>query len=95
MRWSECRVEEGDLEGVLGDGATLPDELVEPLLGRGAVALVVDVGAVRGARRLPVDADAEADGGTPRCRSHDQMQLLTFEHDLDGTYARAVAVPME
>jgi hypothetical protein len=45
--------------------------------------------------RLPVDADAEADGGTPRRRSHDQMQVLTFEHDLDGTYAPAVAVPTE
>ena len=42
-----ARIEERDLERVLCDGATLPDELIQPLLGRCTVALDVDVAAVR------------------------------------------------
>lgn len=42
--------EEGDLEGAVGDGALLPDELVEPLLGDRAVALAVSVRSVGGTR---------------------------------------------
>ena len=57
-----ARVEEGDLEGVLADGATLADELVEPRFGDPAVAVVVDVDSVRGDRRLPVDAHAKSYG---------------------------------
>ena len=52
-------VEEGDLEGALADRAGLADELVQPRVGDGAVALVVGVGAVRGSRRLPVEEHAE------------------------------------
>jgi hypothetical protein len=33
----------------------LPDELVQPLLGRRPVAFVVDIGPVRRTGRLPVD----------------------------------------
>src|SRR5215218_3612019 len=58
----DARVEEGDLEGPLGDRVGLADELVEPWFGKGAVALVVDVSAVGGSRRLPVDPHPEPDG---------------------------------
>ena len=72
----DARVEEGDLEGALADGAGLADELVQPRVGEGAVALVVDVGAVGGARGLPVEDapgtgwDRRASvGAMTRCRS--------------------------
>jgi hypothetical protein len=74
-----ARVEEGDLEGTLGNGARLADELVEPRFGDRAVALVVDVGPVRGARRLPLDAHAEPHGRPWRGRSHDQVQIPGVE----------------
>ena len=37
-------VEEGDLEGVPGDGSRLPDELVEPLFDAGQLPEPVDAG---------------------------------------------------
>ena len=74
-----ARVEEGDLEGALGDRAGLADELVQPRFGDRAVALVVDIGSVRGSRRLPVDAYAEPHGRPSRCRSHDQVQVAGVE----------------
>src|SRR5215475_4587442 len=52
-------IKEGDLEGAVGDGAGLADELVHPLLREGAVAIGVGVGAVGLAWWLSVDADAE------------------------------------
>jgi hypothetical protein len=55
----DARIQEGGLEGALGNGAGLPDELVEPWFGERAVALVVDVGPVGGARRLPVEGHPE------------------------------------
>jgi len=42
-------VEEGDLEGTVGDGAGLADELVQSLFGDRTIALAVHVGAVCGA----------------------------------------------
>ena len=72
----DARIQEGDLEGALGDRAGLADELVQPRFGQGAVALVVDVGAVGGSRGLPVEAHPEPDwdrrapvGAMTRCRS--------------------------
>ena len=44
-------IEEGDLEGAVGDGAGLPDELVQSLSGHRSAALVVNVGPVRRTRR--------------------------------------------
>src|SRR5215211_34902 len=72
-------VEEGDLEGVVADGAGLADELVQPRFGGRAVALVVHVGAVGGARRLPVDEHVEPHGGPSCCRSHGQVQVAGVE----------------
>ena len=40
-----------------------------------AVALVVDVNAVRGARRLSIDEHAKSHGRSPRRRSHDEMKI--------------------
>src|SRR5262249_52977268 len=54
------RIEELDLERVRGHPARLPDELVQALIRDGAVALLVHVPAVRPARRLAVQRDAES-----------------------------------
>jgi len=73
-----------------------------PRLGDRAVALVGDVGAVGGSRRLPVEAHPEPDGTAGRSRCHDQVQVAgveavedpptgLVEHDglsLDGPIAR-------
>src|SRR5215208_591755 len=55
----DARIEELDLELSIGDGLRLPDQLIQPLFGERAVALVVDVVSVSGARRLSVDEDAK------------------------------------
>ena len=56
----DAGIEEGDLEGAVGDGAGLADELVEPLFGHRSTALVVDIGPVRRTRRLSVDEHADS-----------------------------------
>jgi hypothetical protein len=43
----------------------LPDELVQPLVGHCAMALAVNVGPVRRARRLSVDEHPESYGRAP------------------------------
>ncbi len=70
-----ARVEKGDLEGAVGYGAGLTDELVQPLPGQRSVALVIDIGVVRRGRRLPVDAHAEPDRDVRRRRAHDQVKV--------------------
>lgn len=49
-------VEEGDLEGVLGDRTMLADELVQPRFDDSALALAVNVGAIGLVQRPPVQA---------------------------------------
>ena len=75
----DAGVEEGDLEGAVGDGAGLADELVQSLFGRRAVALAVHVDSVRRTRRLSVDEHAESRGRVPYCRSHDQVKIAGVE----------------
>src|SRR5882724_12860051 len=50
-----ARVEELDLELSVSDGFRLSDQLIQPLLGNRAAALVVDVDPVSSARRLSID----------------------------------------
>src|SRR5262249_48643170 len=50
-----AEVKERDLAGAIGDRPALPDELVEPLLGDDAVAMIVGVAALGLAWRLPVN----------------------------------------
>ena len=47
-----ARIEKLDLELSIGDGLRLSDQLIQPLFGHRAVALLVDVDAVSRARRL-------------------------------------------
>src|ERR1700694_5816464 len=70
-----ARIEELDLELSVSDGVRLPDQLIQPLLGNRAVALVVDVASVSSARRLSVDEHAKSHGSSSRRRCHDEMKI--------------------
>ena len=65
----EGGVEKLDVEAPVDDRTGLADQLVEALVGDGAVAVLVDVQAVSGTRRLPVDADPEGHGGVAARRA--------------------------
>src|SRR6266498_5484404 len=69
------RIEERNLERVLSDGVTLTDELIQPLFGDRAVALVVDVNSVIGARRLSIDENLKSHRIPSRRRSHYEMKI--------------------
>jgi len=58
----DARIEEADLERMIGDGTILPNKLVEPLPGHDALAVGIDIGAMAVARRCAVNRDAEANG---------------------------------
>jgi hypothetical protein len=66
-------------ERLIGDGATLPDELVQPLAGGCAVALAVNVDSARGARWLAVEEDAESHGSSWCFWPHDEMEVAGVE----------------
>ena len=66
-------IEELDLEQSIDDRLGLSDQLIQPLFGNRAVALVVDVDAMGRARYLPVDQHAKPDRIAWRCRTHDEM----------------------
>src|SRR5215469_18346979 len=53
------RLEELNLKPPIGDGTGLSDQLVHPWLGDGAIALVVNIGAVSDPRRPSIDEDPE------------------------------------
>ena len=57
-----ARTEKLDLELAIDDGLRLPDQLVQTLLGDGAVALFVNVNSVSRARRLSIDQHAKSHG---------------------------------
>src|SRR5262245_46589598 len=70
-----ARIEKLDLELSISDGLWLSDQLIQPLFGNRAVALVVNVNSVSSARGLSIDEHAKAHGSSVRCRSHDKMQI--------------------
>src|SRR5215212_2768185 len=69
------RIKKLDLEVAISDGLGLSDQLIQPLLGNRAVALLVNVDSVSSPRRLPVDEHAKSHGGSSRCRSHHEMKI--------------------
>src|SRR5262249_39177275 len=75
----DAGVEERDLAGAIGNRPALPDELVEPLLDDGAVALIVGVAAVGLVWRLAVDQGAEPDRCSRCRRSHHQVEVAGVE----------------
>ena len=68
-------IEKLDLELPISNVPWLPDQLIQPLVGHRAVALLVNVTAVSSARCLSIEEHAKAHGRSPRCRPHDQMQI--------------------
>jgi hypothetical protein len=67
-------VEEGDLEGVLGDRTLLADELVQPRFDASALALAVNVDAIGLVQRLPVQTYLEPYGGCCGCAAQDEVE---------------------
>src|SRR3954471_7605687 len=78
-------VEKLDFKLSIGDGAGLPDQLVEPLLGKGAVPVLVDVTAVRCAGRLSIEPHTKAYRRTESCRTHNEIYIATVETVNDCT----------
>ena len=72
-------VEEGDLEGAVGNGTGLPEKLVQPLFGHRSVTLVVHIDPMCRAWWLSVEKHAESYGCVPYCRAHDQVEVAGVE----------------
>src|SRR5262249_60585788 len=70
-----ARIEKLDLELPISNGLGLADQLIQPLLGRRAVALLINVTSVSSTRRLSIEEHAKAHGRSSRCRAHHQMQI--------------------
>ncbi|HEX6557065.1 MAG TPA: hypothetical protein VF026_30155 [Ktedonobacteraceae bacterium] len=68
-------IEKLDLELAISNVPRLPDQLIQPLVGHRAVALLVNVTAVSCAWGLSIEEHAKAHGRSSRCRPHDQMQI--------------------
>jgi len=58
----DARIEEADLERMIGDGTILPNKLVEPLPHHDALAVGIDIGAMAVAGQCAVNRHAEANG---------------------------------
>ena len=76
-------IEERDLESPLGNVPVLPDELVQPLLAEHTGAVLVRVGAVIRAGRLPVDEHAEPHRGSRGGGPHHQVDVAGLEAATD------------
>ena len=59
-----------DLEQSIGDGLLLSDQLIKPLFGKRADALVVNVDAVSSTGRLSIDQHAKLDRCSGHCWAH-------------------------
>src|SRR5690348_12024994 len=68
-----------DLEAAVVDWLRLPDQLVEPLFTHRAVALLVNVPAMRSAWLLSVEAHLETRGRASCGWPHDEMQVARME----------------
>ena len=66
-------VGERDLEGAVGDGTLLTDELVQPLFGDRAVASGIDVGPWASPGGLPVERTRNP-MDVPGCWPHDDVR---------------------
>ena len=72
-------VEERDLEGVLGDGTLLTDELIEPLFDNRAVAIRIHVTPLRRSRRVAIEQHVESYGGSRDCWAHDDIEVTSVK----------------
>src|SRR5262245_24670356 len=74
----DAGVEKLDLESPLTNLAGLSNQLIQALIGGHAVATLVDVGAVRGERRLAVERHAKANRFGPGW-PHYQVQIARMK----------------
>src|SRR5918995_783581 len=78
-----ARFEKLDLEVSIGDGLALSDQLVQPLFGNRAVALLVYVGSVSSIRCLSVDEHAKRHRQTLLGHSHHEVHVARMEPNRD------------
>src|SRR2546426_4014155 len=64
-----------DLELPIGDGSRLSDQLIQPLFGHCAVALLVNINPVSRAWRLSIDQHTKSYGSPWSGRTHHEMQI--------------------
>src|SRR5918993_1343319 len=77
------RIEKLDLELPISYGLGLPDQLIEALFAKGAVALLVYVSSVSGARHLSIYEYAKRHRHTSRWGSHHEVHVARMEADRD------------
>src|SRR5580765_7476532 len=78
------RIEEFDLEGPVLDFTRLPDQLIEAVLGHGAVALSVGVHSVFVARSSAIEPNSEPHRLAAGCRAKDQVEIPGVEAEDHG-----------
>jgi hypothetical protein len=76
-----ARTEKLDLELAIDDGLRLSDQLVQPLFGNCAIALLVNVNSVSRAWRLSINQYAKSHGCFWRCRAHDEVKIAGYFQD--------------
>src|SRR5215218_8378128 len=76
-----ARIEKLDLELSIGDGLRLADQLIHSLFANCAVAQLVNVNPVSGARRLSIDEHAKWHRQTSPGRSHHEVHVARMEPD--------------
>src|SRR5829696_3524457 len=81
-----ARTEILDLEQSIGYGLRLSDQLVQPLFANRAVAMLINLGSVGGARRLSVDEHAKRHRRTPLGRPHHEVHVTRVEPDRDPSW---------
>jgi hypothetical protein len=81
----QARINKLDLELSVSDGLPLSDQLLQPLFGNPAVALIVNVTSVSIARRLSIDEHAKSRGIASRCQSHDEVKIAGLEAIRDSS----------
>ena len=71
----DARIEEFNLEGMIGDVPVLPYQLVEPLSRHNALTVRVGIAAMVGARSHAVHGHAKPDRHAVRARPEDEVQV--------------------
>src|ERR1700691_2972235 len=73
------RIKKLDLEPLVRNRLRLSDQLIQPLLDHRALALIINVNAVRSEGRLSVDEHAKSHGGSSDRWSHDEMKIARMK----------------
>src|SRR5215831_8219373 len=74
-----ARRDKFDFEHPIRDGLGLSNQLIHPRLAHSAIALIVNIDPVSGARRLTIDSDAEPDCRALHAWPHDEIEIARME----------------